>query len=1272
MSLTRRHFFLLTLLVSFSSLAISPTELQWNGASYTVEDNAVKVVDDSVNGGDYLLSDSIPVDFTRPWKFSTNVRCVVSQGGRTQGYVMVYDADGERLADFGTQSLIDNSEWTWISVEISPEQWPSAADHVRLLLQPAAGDALGLGTAWFREILFGPVAERTPIPGVDFTREYLFKFSRVELLGKDLKTFPYEDAPGKCQLEILCREPSHAQAIQLITDQELGDAVSVAVWMQSIEEYGAPLSLPLERISRGYQMDVSSLGAWRKLCLVFPGQSSVCLDDVVVSRPVMAAENWNAEWIWFTSDRVESITVFLRKEFHLESAPVRARLQYRTDDGGLAFLNGKPATDADVTSLLQEGDNVFSCYVNQNRYAAGLLAELDLDFADGSARKIVTDKTWRFYPSDAEIRAQAAGGPLRKPTDGWQETGFDDSDWGSCVELGKPPLGIWGPVPYVPYARRTPMTILEDPRPAVMEAGKTYARTLRMRTGIPCGLPYPVNLILERDGVEFLNWEAGIVPANVMEANLDFTFGTTQFLPPGEYQLRLVIPNYDATDAAGTLCDTRNVTVQNGRKAEPPDARLQRDAYGVPILTVNGAPHASIFSARLKTARSQHAAMFRKTGLHLYHAYLVPSWPAPDTPSFLPMDALAESFLQGDPDALMIVKIELRDGTPEWFLKLHPEEAVKYDNGRVVGRVSLASTRWRALVDDYLRGLIRHVGDSPYADHVIGYMVCEGEEGQWMHYWGGDNPQAPGTLSDYSLPMQEYFRKWLKCQYGSDQALQEAWNDPAVTLETAAIPTREERIARKMSLRLFPRDRKAADFGWALSDVTAEGIHHYARLIKEATGGKALTGALYGHLMDLGVSFLGEQTGYARQRLAVDSPYVDYYLGPISYSHRFRDVGYPGGYDMPSPGTLELRGKIWLNEDDLRTHLQFPAEYAYSVRTPRDTSQLLAREFARALCLRAGYYLYALGEGGLNWFDDQETLRTIAELQKVANETITSDRRSISQIASFFDDEAQCRQAQVGSGREATVNGAAIMQREALFRVGAPVDEFLQFDLSNEGLKYYRLYVLLNPFYLTLEEKEAVKALLQRDDTTMIFACLPGIAGDNGAELSTASELTGMNFSLEDKSREATFRTCRDFGNLPVGSVFGDKQLIFGPSAIPADYDEVLAEYEDDGAPAVVRKGKVYLTPVAHLPVEMLREIAREAGVFLYSEDDLAVYACQSFAAFHSERKEKPCTFKAPEGTLLKQVWPVDEKETLLPQDTVQWQNHSPETRIYKLIQKLR
>ncbi|MCQ2404086.1 MAG: alpha-L-rhamnosidase N-terminal domain-containing protein [Lentisphaeria bacterium] len=1247
--------------------------LSWSGP-HTLEKEAVKVVDDSTTGANFLTSEAFAVDFTRPFKYTVEARCNVVAPGRTQGYLLVYDKNDKCLADYGTQSLIDNTDWTLLAREIPADTWPAQAHHCRLMLQPAAGIAEGTGTAWFRKLSFGSVENPLPLPGVECTKDYLFKYHDIVIQDSALKKFPYENAPEGCQLELMRQNPAYAEAVQFLTDNDLGTVLRAAKWLEQEERYGEWQELPLQVVPRGYQADLTPFGAWRKLAIVFPGQKRVILDTAKLSCLEMTEENWNAYWIWFTKDRVESVTIYLRKEFELEQVPTKAMWQCAFDDGGTVDFNGKAfgnvngrftPPDDDVSALLQPGKNVISVSVTQGRYAAGFLGELDMDFADGTSRKLITDHTWKFFPSDAEIRRQSEGAEGYPPPEGWRVGGFDDSSWGHCVEIARPPQGDWGKITYRVHAPRLPITLLSDAHPSTIQAGQEYTQTIRLRANAPMEGNRPVTLHLTRNEHRIYEWNVGYFPSGQMEIELPFTFHLTPYAVPGDYQMELCIPGFTAVTAEGVSCARRVMTVLNDRTAEIPDARLIRDANGVPTLTIDGTPCHSIFSARFAEEITQHAAMFSKSGLHLYHIYLTPQWPKPNTPDYNNVDALMENYLQGDPDAKVIIKLELRDGRPGWYLTQYPEDAIVFDDGHSGSHISLASRRWKELVADYFRGLIAHVKASPYADRVIGYMPYEGEEGQWMHYWNGDDPKRGGVLSDYSKPMLAYFRKWLERQYGTDEALQAAWNDSTVTLDTATIPTAQERTAAQGCFRVFPENRKAADFGWALSDVISEGIDFYTKIIKEETDGKALTGALYGHLMDLGSTFLGEQVGYARQRLAVETPYVDYYAGPISYSHRFRDVGYPGGYDMPSPATLALRGKLWINENDLRTHLQFPADYAYSVRTPADTTQIIAREFARALCLRSGYYLYALGVNGLNWFDDPETMQTIEGLRELGEKTIDGNRASASEMASFFDDEAQCRLNQnAANGQERGINGLAIMQREALFRVGGPVDEYLQFDIASPELPKYKFYTFLNPYHLTQEQIQAIRKIAADPSVKILFAFTPGIAADNGFSTETAEALTGMTYAFDKKGRAGALRTCRPFGKLPQNAAFGPHDFTIAPIAIPTGHDELLAEFQD-GTPAVVRKGNIYVSCVADLPVEILREIAREAGVHLYSEDDIAVYACQDFAAFHSARKIQQCTFRAPEGKLLKQLWPVEESQAV---KEVRWKNTAPITRIYRLI----
>ena len=151
--------------VTTISAALDFGNLVWEGAG-TVSDGVLIIEDDSPAGGNYAISAPIPVTSAQSWKFSVEARCEnVVNDGRTQCYVMLYDAENKYIKDFGTKALNHTTEWTRLTVAVPPEQWPADAATARLILQPAAGPDSGIGTAWFRNLKFMVLERSGPLSG---------------------------------------------------------------------------------------------------------------------------------------------------------------------------------------------------------------------------------------------------------------------------------------------------------------------------------------------------------------------------------------------------------------------------------------------------------------------------------------------------------------------------------------------------------------------------------------------------------------------------------------------------------------------------------------------------------------------------------------------------------------------------------------------------------------------------------------------------------------------------------------------------------------------------------------------------------------------------------------------------------------------------------------------------------------------------------------------------------------------------------------------------
>ena len=170
----------------------------------------------------------------------------------------------------------------------------------------------------------------------------------------------------------------------------------------------------------------------------------------------------------------EGPSPYLRRAFTLEAAPVRARLRISSLGLHDVRLNGGQVSDEhlapgwtayqervlvathDVTAALRAGDNVIAVRLADGWYRGrlgwrnerehygselGLLAQLDVEYADGTSTRIVTDKEWRAATGSIRMSGIYDGTDidLRLEPRGWDAPGFDDSGWAGVSELDADP-----------------------------------------------------------------------------------------------------------------------------------------------------------------------------------------------------------------------------------------------------------------------------------------------------------------------------------------------------------------------------------------------------------------------------------------------------------------------------------------------------------------------------------------------------------------------------------------------------------------------------------------------------------------------------------------------------------------------------------------------------------------------------------------------------------------------------------------------------------------
>jgi alpha-L-rhamnosidase len=198
------------------------------------------------------------------------------------------------------------------------------------------------------------------------------------------------------------------------------------------------------------------------------GSLSAWSDRVPVEAGLLHADDWTAHFVapdWHEDRSQPGPAPLLRREFIVRRDMTRARL-YMTALGVYEpYLNGHVVGDHvlapgwtsyrhrlryqtfDVTSLLCKGRNVIGAMLGDGWYRGRLgfgggrrniygeqlavLAQLEIEYGDGTVERVISDETWRAMRSPilASDLYDGESYDARLELPGWSESEFDDRLW---------------------------------------------------------------------------------------------------------------------------------------------------------------------------------------------------------------------------------------------------------------------------------------------------------------------------------------------------------------------------------------------------------------------------------------------------------------------------------------------------------------------------------------------------------------------------------------------------------------------------------------------------------------------------------------------------------------------------------------------------------------------------------------------------------------------------------------------------------------------------
>ncbi len=650
--------------------------------------------------------------------------------------------------------------------------------------------------------------------------------------------------------------------------------------------------------------------------------------------------------------------------------------------------------------------------------------------------------------------------------------------------------------------------------------------------------------------------------------------------------------------------------------------------HGVPTMHINGHPRSGItwatYSPSVEVFRD-----FTRAGVDLFTFSGTPTeagyalsqtvWVAPGRYDYSEFDRRMLMVLEANPHAYVFPRLYLH--APAWWSKEHPDDVVLEDRGdahpvplvRAGGKPapSWASEAWRRDTVEGLRRLIEHIDASPYADRVIGYHLASGTTEEWM-MWGANENQ----WVDYSPACFKAFRHWLQETYGSDQRLRAAWANPNVTLATAAIPTRARRAsARQGWLRDPATEADVIDFYRFNSDLVADTIRHFAKAVKDLTHHEKIVGVFYGYLLQLCGEQRQQNAGHLALERVLASPDIDFVCSPTSYA--FRQLGGAGtSHFMSLLGSVQLHGKLWFDENDIRTSLSGGQVGEWG--RPADVAgDLLQQDKELANCLVHGAAQWWFDVGG-NHYNHPALMARIGELKARADDALQLDRSPADEVALVVDERSLCSLC-VG---DPLGGWLLVAQLPALQRIGAPVGHYLVTDLPR--IVDRSLFLITTSFAPTAADRRAIDAL-KRDGHVLVFCGAPGIYRESRVDPGGMFDLTGIRLAVSNEP--APLRVTLSPGHtltegLAVSSYGVDHRA--WPICLAADPAATVLGTLPDGRPGLVIKEfgtwtAVYSTAPL-LPAPLLRRLAQHARVHLYVDTDDVVWASHDLVAISVQR----------------------------------------------------
>ncbi|MBR2625513.1 MAG: hypothetical protein IKD23_03840 [Lentisphaeria bacterium] len=881
---------------------------------------------------------------------------------------------------------------------------------------------------------------------------------------------------------------------------------------------------------------------------------------------------------------------YLRKTFELDKTPVLGFLQFTADDCAQAFVNGQLAgvsndwstgVSLDVSKFLKQGKNTLAFhYVNSSTYG-GVLAELYVQYADGSCERINSDKSFKSSVNAANS---------------WNRSDFNDAQWEPVIEQSAPPAAPWKVV--IPYQFFSNMQKIEmvDITPKTVNAGENITLSLLCMGKIP-EKSFSADIVLKRGQMEFLRDKVTLTEKNFIPQSKD------KWLLKFDYPIHLYAPegNFDigvSSDIFSIQGKNMQISVKKATHDPnfPTDIKFQVNRKGErPFFELNGKPFYLCMTGTTFTPAKINCTVVYPNFLTLHCAA-----------GKINSDELDRAIIKSArnyPDAYFIIKLRM-DISSDWTERF-PDELCRDEDYKINyygGHGAFCYSSKAALQEmlNNLEKIINYLESGPYSSRILGYMIVGGDTIEWL----GWRSQS-GKALDFSGCAVKAYKQFAAENYPD--------------LKNPYVPGTAERSARDGNSLLFDQQKhlNLIAYNEFTSDAVANVVINLCRKVKEMTGDSKVVGTYYGYTSTLNYTGQAHSRAHFALKKVLASGAVDFLMSPQSYP--LRALGETCG-EMKPFATLANNGIVSVLENDQRTHNSLydtvTSGGRYQTINHKQTLNIYRRDMIMAIIRRQPGYMIQIKSGHeLNfpqvvqeaeiikllgqWSLDKQNHRR-AEVALVVSEKSITSLPKISEFAwSGITDQSYRGDGSVRTElrHKPLLNFETFIGNHGLFnRSGAAIDQLLAEDLAdNPG--DYKLYVFLNCYKYDKKFQQAINKLQQKK-CVLLWLYAPGYTKNIQSSVEYMQQLTGLKFEKLSLPHTSTVQ----FAN---NRIMGTPQAKVTPLFAVNDPDaEILARYSNGKAGVAMKKNGNALNIFSgawQLDLDFIDFVLEKAGVFQYS-----------------------------------------------------------------------